>query len=150
MLYGLLVSLHVLVSVILILVVLLQTGKGADLAGAFGGGGSQTAFGSRGAATVLSKMTTAAAVIFMLTSFTLAMLSVRGSSSVLDSAEVPAPPQAPVAAPAAPPAAPAEGSGVEASAGEGALPAREATPEPATSGAPAAGEGDEPPQDQPQ
>ena len=106
MLYGLLVALHVLVSVILILVVLLQTGKGADLAGAFGGGGSQTAFGSRGAATVLSKMTTAAAVIFMLTSFTLAMLSSRGSASVLDSGDVPAATSTPPATPAAP--APAE------------------------------------------
>lgn len=89
MLYGLLIGLHVLVSVFLILVVLLQTGKGADLAGAFGGGGSQTAFGSRGAATVLSKMTTIAAVLFMVTSFSLAIYSARGSASVLDETGVP-------------------------------------------------------------
>ena len=89
MLYGLLIGLHVLVSVFLILVVLLQTGKGADLAGAFGGGGSQTAFGSRGAATILSKMTTIAAVLFMVTSFTLAIYSARGSASVLDETGVP-------------------------------------------------------------
>jgi len=88
-LYGLLIGLHVLVSVFLILVVLLQTGKGADLAGAFGGGGSQTAFGSRGAATVLSRMTTIAAVLFMVTSFSLAIYSARGTASVLDETGVP-------------------------------------------------------------
>ncbi len=60
--------LHVIVCVILVLVVLLQSGKGADLAGAFGGGATQTAFGSRGPASFLSKMTTVAAVVFMLTS----------------------------------------------------------------------------------
>ena len=59
---ALLVILHIIVCFVLILVVLLQTGKGADLAGAFGGGGSQTALGSRGAATFLSKATTASAV----------------------------------------------------------------------------------------
>ena len=59
---------HVIVCLILILVVLLQSGKGADLAGAFGGGGSQTAFGARGTATFLSKLTTGAAIVFMLTS----------------------------------------------------------------------------------
>ncbi|MCZ6601329.1 MAG: preprotein translocase subunit SecG [Acidobacteria bacterium] len=84
MLYGILAAMHLLVSIILILVVLLQTGKGADLAGAFGGGGSQTAFGSRGAATVLSKLTTTAAVLFMLTSFSLAIISSRDTASVLD------------------------------------------------------------------
>ncbi len=84
MLYGILAAVHLLVSIILILVVLLQTGKGADLAGAFGGGGSQTAFGSRGAATVLSKLTTTAAVLFMLTSFSLAIISSRDTASVLD------------------------------------------------------------------
>ena len=58
MLYTLLVILYVIVCLFLIVVVLLQTGKRADLAGAFGGGGSQTAFGARGAATFLSRMTT--------------------------------------------------------------------------------------------
>ena len=62
---------HVVVCLLLILIVLLQSGKSADLAGAFGGGGSQTAFGARGTATFLSKLTTGAAVIFMITSFTL-------------------------------------------------------------------------------
>jgi preprotein translocase subunit SecG len=99
----LLTLLHVIVSVLLILVVLLQTGKRADLAGAFGGGGSQTAFGARGAATVLSKATTVAAVIFMLTSLGLALLSSSRetpSGSVLD--QLPAGPAAP--APGQPPA----------------------------------------------
>ncbi len=68
-------ALHILVCVILVLVVLLQSGKGADLAGAFGGGATQTAFGSRGPASFLSKMTTVAAVVFMLTSITLSMMS---------------------------------------------------------------------------
>ncbi len=60
--------LHVLICLFLIVVVLLQSGKAADLAGAFGGMGSQTAFGPRGAATVLTKATTTAAVLFMVTS----------------------------------------------------------------------------------
>ena len=77
----LLTVLHVAVAVFLILVVLLQTGKRADLAGAFGGGGSQTAFGTRGAATLLSKLTTASAVIFMLTSLALSILSSSGTGS---------------------------------------------------------------------
>ena len=75
--------LHVMVSVFLILVVLLQTGKGADLAGAFGGGGSQTAFGARGATTLLHKLTTVSAVLFMVTSLVLAILASRPSASVV-------------------------------------------------------------------
>lgn len=75
---------HVIVCIFLILVVLLQQGKGADWAGAFGGGGTQTAFGSRGAGTVLSKATTAAAVLFMITSLALTILiSQPGGSSVI-------------------------------------------------------------------
>ena len=83
----LLVTVHVVVCFFLIIVVLLQSGKAADLAGAFGGMGSQTAFGPRGAATVLSKATTFAAVAFMLTSLTLSIIATRRggtSSSVLD------------------------------------------------------------------
>lgn len=82
----LLTILHVLVSFFLIIVVLLQSGKAADLAGAFGGMGSQTAFGPRGAATVLSKATTTAAVLFMLTSITLGIWQGRnvGGQSVID------------------------------------------------------------------
>ncbi|MBN2320804.1 MAG: preprotein translocase subunit SecG [Acidobacteria bacterium] len=78
-------TLHVFVCIILVLVVLLQTGKGADLAGAFGGGGTQTAFGSRGPASFLSKMTTIAAIIFMLSSMGLSLISTqRASKSVLE------------------------------------------------------------------
>ena len=77
--------LHIIVCIILVLVVLLQSGKGADLASAFGGASSQTAFGSRGPASFLSKMTTIAAVIFMLTSIGLSMISTKAvSKSVLE------------------------------------------------------------------
>ena len=77
MIYGLLVFLYVMVCVFLIGVVLLQTGKRADLAGAFGGGGSQTAFGSRGAANLLTRLTTGAAVGFMLLALVLSVYSRR-------------------------------------------------------------------------
>jgi preprotein translocase subunit SecG len=78
---------HIIVCLFLIAVVLLQSGASADLAGAFGGLGSQTAFGPRAGANLLTKLTTWAAIIFMLTSFTLAILSTRhggGGGSVLD------------------------------------------------------------------
>lgn len=80
MLTVLLTILHVAVSFVLIVVVLLQRGKRADLAGAFGGGGSQTAFGTRGAATFLSKATTGSAVLFMITSLGLSILATRGAT----------------------------------------------------------------------
>ncbi|SRR5258706_13182843 len=98
-----LTTVHVLACVFLILVVLLQSGKAADLAGAFGGMGSQTAFGPRGAATVLSKATTIAAILFMITSLSLSVAASRrggGGSSVLDTQSAPA------KAPATPPPAP--------------------------------------------
>ncbi len=88
LLYYSIVALHVLVCVILVLVVLLQSGKGADLAGAFGGGATQTAFGSRGPASFLSKMTTGAAIVFMLTSLSLSLMTTRASTvgkSILES-----------------------------------------------------------------
>jgi preprotein translocase subunit SecG len=72
---------HVIVCVFLAVVVLLQSGKAADLAGAFGGMGSQTVFGPRGSATVLSKATTIAAALFMVTSLTLSILSTRAGRS---------------------------------------------------------------------
>ena len=100
MLVALLHILYIPVCLFLILVVLLQTGKRADLAGAFGGGGSQTAFGARGAATLLAKVTTAAAVMFMLTALALSIVSSRmgeGGGSVLD--EVPVTGSAPIEAP---------------------------------------------------
>ena len=81
---------HVIVCLFLIAVVLLQSGASADLAGAFGGMGSQTAFGPRAGANLLTKLTTWAAIIFMLTSFCLAVMSTRrsgGSGSVLDNSK---------------------------------------------------------------
>lgn len=78
---------HVIACLFLIAVVLLQSGKSADIAAAFGGMGSQTAFGPRSAANALTKATTWAAIIFMLTSFTLAIvaskMSGKGAGSVL-------------------------------------------------------------------
>jgi len=73
--------LHVIVCLFLIIVVLLQSGKSADIAAAFGGMGSQTAFGPRGAATVLSKATAWSTVIFMLTSIALSVFASRHSHS---------------------------------------------------------------------
>jgi len=72
---------HIIVCFSLIGIVLLQSGKGAELGAAFGGS-SQTLFGSRGAATFLNKMTTVIAVVFMLTSLTLAVLTIKGGSVV--------------------------------------------------------------------
>src|SRR5450432_2122635 len=85
MLVGLLVTLHIIVSLFLIGVVLLQQGKSADLAGAFGGQGSQTAFGPRGAANLLTKLTTLSAVLFMVISISLTIMLAResGDHSVL-------------------------------------------------------------------
>src|SRR6476469_6405941 len=77
----LLTIIHVIVCLFLVIVVLLQSGKAADLAGAFGGMGSQTAFGPRGSATVLSKATTIAAALFMVTSLTLAIAASRNAGS---------------------------------------------------------------------
>jgi preprotein translocase subunit SecG len=71
---------HVFVCLFLIGVVLLQSGKSGDIAAAFGGQGSQTAFGPRGAATALTKATTWSAIIFLLTSITLSIISSRGGS----------------------------------------------------------------------
>lgn len=86
----LLIVTHVVVCVALIMIVLLQTGKGADMGAAFGGGSSQTLFGSSGASTFLSKATTAAAIVFMLTSLTLAYMS-GGKVSKSVVSDVPAP-----------------------------------------------------------
>lgn len=95
---ALLVVLHILISLFLILVVLVQQGKGADLAGAFGGGGSQTAFGARGATTLLHKLTTTFFVLFVVTSLALAILQARPRASVMG--DTPAAPTAPAPAPA--------------------------------------------------
>ena len=78
------IVIHIVVAVALILIVLLQTGKGADMGAAFGGGSSQTLFGSGGASTFLSRLTTIAAIVFMLTSLGLAYVSShRGAKSIM-------------------------------------------------------------------
>jgi preprotein translocase subunit SecG len=113
MLYYITLTLYVFVCLILLLVSLLQQGKGGDMASAFGGGSSQTAFGARGGATLLSKLTTVFAVLFMLGAFVLALLGQRGPGSVVSGTPGPAPvsaprPAIPVGTPAStPPAQPA-------------------------------------------
>jgi preprotein translocase subunit SecG len=108
----LLVTLHVLVCFVLVIVIMLQSGNAADLAGAFGGAGSQTAFGPRGAASFLSKATTWCAIVFMMTSLTLWLKRGAGQggdsgvTSVLEqtqkSAPAPAKPSMPMKMPATP------------------------------------------------
>jgi preprotein translocase subunit SecG len=111
--YTLIVILHVIVSVALILVILLQTGKGSDIGAVFGGGSSQTLFGSTGPTSFLSKLTAGAAIIFMLTSLFLAYFSGSGGSrSIMKSGgatpvqTMPAPPAGMPAAPSGVPAMP--------------------------------------------
>jgi preprotein translocase subunit SecG len=87
-LIGLIYAVHILVCFFLIIVVLLQSGKSGDIAAAFGGMGSQTAFGPRGAATALSKATTWSAVLFMVTSITLSIFAVRRSGAAPSSGSV--------------------------------------------------------------
>ena|SRR3981189_1801473 len=103
----LLTGFFILNCLVLIIVVLLQSGKAADLAGAFGGAGSQTAFGPRGAANVLSKATTWCAVMFMLCAMALVLRTdkaVGQGSSILEKVSKPVPKPAPAATPPAPPA----------------------------------------------
>jgi preprotein translocase subunit SecG len=114
----LIVSVHIIVCLGLILIVLLQTGKGASMGAAFGGS-SQTIFGSSGATTFLGKLTTGVAVVFMITSLLLAFLTgPRQKSSVMDAAPAPvqapaktAPAPAPTGAAPAVPTAPATPTG---------------------------------------
>jgi len=112
-LYIGLIVIYVIICFFLILVVLLQQGKGADIAGAFGGGGSQTAFGARGATTFLHKLTTGAFVGFIVLSVILSIMEARPKKSVIQTLpaaaeKAPAPAPAPAGAPA--PAAPAPDS----------------------------------------
>jgi len=107
-----LIILHVIVCIALIMIVFKQTGKGADMGAAFGGGASQTLFGSTGASTFLSKATTAAAVVFMLTSLALAYISShREAGSIMTDIKPPveqtaaAPEKSAPANPAMPPTA---------------------------------------------
>src|SRR3972149_1301691 len=111
----LLVILHVLVSLFLIGVVLIQSGKGAEMGASFGTASSHTIFGSRGPGSFLGKLTTGAAIIFMITSFSLAFIGKKGirGSSVPPAHTEPPPPAAPPtdipepAAESSPPASPA-------------------------------------------
>jgi preprotein translocase subunit SecG len=101
----LLTTFFIINCLVLIIVVLLQSGKAADLAGAFGGAGSQTAFGPRGAANVLSKATTWCAVMFMLCAFAMVLRTdkaVGTGSSILERVSKPAPKPAPATTPATP------------------------------------------------
>ena len=92
--YYLVAALYVIVCLVLMLVVLLQQGKGGDIAQAFGGGTSQAAFGARSGATVLSRATTICAVLFMLGAMVLGILGQRGPGSVVGGRTGPAPQQA--------------------------------------------------------
>ncbi|MGB2590578.1 MAG: preprotein translocase subunit SecG [Candidatus Acidiferrum sp.] len=105
-------SFFILNCIVLMVVVLLQSGKAADLAGAFGGAGSQTAFGPRGAASLLSLATTWCSVMFMVCAFAMVLRTDKAveqsGGSVLENISKPAPQKAPVSAPVAPkPLAPA-------------------------------------------
>lgn len=100
--YYVFVVLHILACLFLIGIVLLQQGKSQDLASAFGGGGTQTAFGPRGSANVLSRGTTILAALFMVTSLALSLLRPH-DSSFLDQVAAPSPKPAASAAPLAPP-----------------------------------------------
>jgi preprotein translocase subunit SecG len=109
MLYYLVTALYVLVCLTMMLVVYLQQGKGGDIAAAFGGGSSQAAFGARSGATVLSRATTIAAILFMVGALALGIIGKRGPSSVLGGRTPVTQPSAPAPAttPAPKPAAPA-------------------------------------------
>jgi preprotein translocase subunit SecG len=103
-----LIVFHIIASFGIIGLVLLQSGKGADIGSAFGGAGSQAVFGSMGTPTVLGKITTVVAIVFTITSFSLALLGGERSSSVVrEPAPVTAPAPPAPAAPAAPAAPPA-------------------------------------------
>lgn len=81
MLFGIILTVHIIVCIFLIFIVLIQSGKGAELGAAFGGS-SQTLFGARGAATFFSKMTTISAVVFMLTSLSLTVVTAKSGSVI--------------------------------------------------------------------
>ena len=95
--YYVIAALYILVCVMMQLAILLQQGKGGDIASAFGGGSSQAAFGARTGATVLSKITTGAAVVFMLAALALSIIGQHGPGSVVSGTSAP---KTPAAAPA--------------------------------------------------
>jgi preprotein translocase subunit SecG len=100
MLYYLVVTLYVLVCGLLIITILLQQGKGGDIANAFGGGSSQAVFGARSGATLLTRATSVLAALFVIGSLALTVLGTRGPGSVVGGVEGPAPAPAPVIPPA--------------------------------------------------
>jgi len=113
MLYYFVVTLYVLVCGLLIITILLQQGKGGDIANAFGGGSSQAVFGARSGATMLTRATSVLAALFVLGAITLTVWGSRGSSSVVGG--IAGPPPAPVALPTnatpmPPPQAPPSGN----------------------------------------
>jgi len=93
MLYYVVATVYILGCFLLLLVVLLQQGKGGDMASAFGGGGSQTAFGARAGATVLTKATTVLGIVFMLGALALGLMGRGDTGSIMRGAETPAPVQ---------------------------------------------------------
>ncbi len=113
MVYYVIVTLYVIVCALLILTILLQQGKGGDIANAFGGGSSQAVFGARSGATLLTRATAVLAALFVIGAITLTVFGQRGPGSVVGGIDGPAPvaPAAtPAPAPATPPSAPAPGN----------------------------------------
>ena len=107
MLYYLVATIYVLVCFVLMLVILLQQGKGGDIANAFGGGGSQAAFGARAGATVLTKATSILGVLFMIGAIALGVIGKRGETSLMGGYKAPVtntPAPAPLPAPTTAPA----------------------------------------------
>jgi len=132
MLYYLIVGIYVLVCLSLIGSILLQQGKGGDIANAFGGGGSQGAFGARAGATVLTRATSVLAALFVVLSLVLTTWGQRGPGSVVGGIDAPAPPPA-AALPA--PTTPAPAATPAPAVPEAAQPAPATTTPPPTSGA---------------
>lgn len=110
MIYYVIVTLYVIVCALLIITILLQQGKGGDIANAFGGGSSQAVFGARSGATLLTRATAVLAALFVIGAITLTIFGQQGPGSVVGGIDAPAPAAAtPAPAPAAEPAAPAPG-----------------------------------------
>lgn len=125
MLSILLTVVHVLVCLFLLVVVLMQQGKGGGLQAAFGGSGSDAAFGARSSATVLTRATTVLGALFMVGSMTLAIMGQRGTGSLLSGVDGPGFQPPPASAPAEPDAAENDAAENEAEAGEPAEPPEE-------------------------
>ena len=113
MIYYVIVTLYVIVCALLIITILLQQGKGGDIANAFGGGSSQAVFGARSGATLLTRATAVLAALFVIGAITLTIFGQQGPGSVVGGIDGPAPAPAaatPAPAPAAQPATPAPGN----------------------------------------